>query len=140
MSSRAGGDWRRVLLILGVQVRLVAAVLIPSLPGRPWRIGAMAGCSATPMAVGNILYLTLLAVVQVLLGKAPMPCKRRGPRLGTCDEPALILVSFDPAPTCSARHCTAREESPYERIDIDLSNKPDWFRAISPLGKVPLLK
>lgn len=29
---------------------------------------------------------------------------------------------------------------PFERIDIDLSNKPDWFLAISPLGKVPLLR
>ncbi|WP_342360098.1 glutathione S-transferase family protein [Terrarubrum flagellatum] len=29
---------------------------------------------------------------------------------------------------------------PFERIDIDLANKPDWFKAISPLGKVPLLR
>jgi len=28
----------------------------------------------------------------------------------------------------------------FERINIDLTNKPDWFLAISPLGKVPLLK
>lgn len=28
---------------------------------------------------------------------------------------------------------------PYERIDIDLANKPDWFLAISPLGKTPVL-
>jgi glutathione S-transferase len=28
----------------------------------------------------------------------------------------------------------------FERIDVDLDNKPDWFKAISPLGKVPLLK
>jgi glutathione S-transferase len=28
----------------------------------------------------------------------------------------------------------------FERIDIDLANKPDWFLAISPLGKVPVLK
>jgi glutathione S-transferase len=28
----------------------------------------------------------------------------------------------------------------FERIDIDLENKPDWFKAISPLGKVPLRK
>src|SRR5438270_13798931 len=27
----------------------------------------------------------------------------------------------------------------FERIDIDLSNKPDWFLKISPLGKVPVL-
>jgi len=28
----------------------------------------------------------------------------------------------------------------FERIDVDLSNKPDWFKAISPLGKTPTLK
>jgi glutathione S-transferase len=27
----------------------------------------------------------------------------------------------------------------YERIDIDLANKPDWFLTISPLGKTPVL-
>jgi len=28
---------------------------------------------------------------------------------------------------------------PFERIDIDLSNKPDWFLKVSPLGKTPVL-
>jgi glutathione S-transferase len=28
----------------------------------------------------------------------------------------------------------------FERIDIDLANKPDWFLAISPLGKTPVLR
>jgi len=28
----------------------------------------------------------------------------------------------------------------FERIDIDLANKPDWFQKISPLGKVPVLR
>jgi glutathione S-transferase len=27
----------------------------------------------------------------------------------------------------------------FERVDIDLSNKPDWFLTISPLGKTPVL-
>ncbi len=27
----------------------------------------------------------------------------------------------------------------YKRIDIDLNNQPDWFRQLSPLGKVPVL-
>jgi glutathione S-transferase len=27
----------------------------------------------------------------------------------------------------------------FERIDIDLANKPDWFLAISPLGRTPVL-
>src|SRR5262245_57375095 len=29
---------------------------------------------------------------------------------------------------------------PFERIDIDLANKPDWFLKISPLGKTPVLQ
>jgi glutathione S-transferase len=28
---------------------------------------------------------------------------------------------------------------PFERVDVDLSNKPEWFKAISPLGKTPVL-
>ncbi|WP_175924090.1 glutathione S-transferase family protein [Burkholderia latens] len=28
---------------------------------------------------------------------------------------------------------------PFERTDVDLSNKPDWFLRISPLGKTPVL-
>ncbi|GGX43582.1 glutathione S-transferase family protein [Saccharospirillum salsuginis] len=31
------------------------------------------------------------------------------------------------------------KDMPYRRTDIDLANKPDWFRSISPLGKVPVL-
>src|SRR6476620_922185 len=27
----------------------------------------------------------------------------------------------------------------FERVDIDLANKPAWFLKISPLGKVPVL-
>lgn len=33
----------------------------------------------------------------------------------------------------------AEKGVPFERIDIDLNNKPDWFLKISPLGKVPVL-
>jgi len=29
---------------------------------------------------------------------------------------------------------------PYERIDVDLDNPPGWFKGISPLQKVPLLR
>jgi glutathione S-transferase len=29
---------------------------------------------------------------------------------------------------------------PIERVTIDLSNPPEWFGRISPLGKVPLLR
>lgn len=33
----------------------------------------------------------------------------------------------------------AEKEVDFKRIDIDLSNKPDWFLKISPLGKTPVL-
>jgi glutathione S-transferase len=28
----------------------------------------------------------------------------------------------------------------FARVDIDLANKPDWFKALSPLGKTPVLQ
>jgi glutathione S-transferase len=34
----------------------------------------------------------------------------------------------------------AEKGASYERIHIDLADKPDWFIAISPLARVPLLK
>jgi glutathione S-transferase len=29
---------------------------------------------------------------------------------------------------------------PFERVDLDLANKPDWFLKISPLGRTPVLQ
>lgn len=53
----------------------------------------------------------------------------------------LTLVSFDLCPYVQrAAIALAEKGQPFERIYIDLANKPDWFKAISPLGKVPLLK
>lgn len=34
----------------------------------------------------------------------------------------------------------SEKEVPFRRVDIDLLDKPDWFRAVSPLGRVPLLR
>jgi glutathione S-transferase len=34
----------------------------------------------------------------------------------------------------------AEKQLPFERVYVDLANKPDWFRKLSPLGKVPLLQ
>src|SRR5215468_5825665 len=28
----------------------------------------------------------------------------------------------------------------FDRVDVDLANKPAWFAALSPLGKTPVLK
>lgn len=33
----------------------------------------------------------------------------------------------------------AEKGVPFERTDIDLANKPDWFLKVSPLGKTPVL-
>jgi glutathione S-transferase len=54
--------------------------------------------------------------------------------------PDLKLVSFDLCPYVQrAAIALAEKGMPFERINVDLANKPDWFRKISPLGKVPLL-
>lgn len=34
----------------------------------------------------------------------------------------------------------AEKGVPFERIDVDLANKPDWFTRLSPLGKTPVLE
>lgn len=54
---------------------------------------------------------------------------------------ALTLVSFDLCPYVQRAAIALVEKSvPFRRLDVDLADKPDWFKAISPLGKVPLLK
>ncbi|HEV2898427.1 MAG TPA: glutathione S-transferase family protein [Pseudaminobacter sp.] len=53
----------------------------------------------------------------------------------------ITLVSFDLCPYVQrAAIVLAEKNVPFERVDIDLENKPDWFLKISPRGKVPLLK
>lgn len=53
----------------------------------------------------------------------------------------LTLVSHDLCPYVQRAAIALLEKGvPFERVTIDLSAKPDWFRAISPLGKVPLLR
>ncbi len=55
--------------------------------------------------------------------------------------PKLTLISHDLCPYVQRAVIALSEKSvPFERIYVDLANKPDWFLAISPLGKVPLLK
>jgi glutathione S-transferase len=52
----------------------------------------------------------------------------------------LTLVSFDLCPYVQrASIALAEKAAPFGRINIDLEDKPDWFRKVSPLGKVPLL-
>src|SRR6266404_4916849 len=53
----------------------------------------------------------------------------------------LTLVSHHLCPYVQRAAISLAEKGmPFERISIDLANKPAWFRATSPLGKVPLLR
>jgi glutathione S-transferase len=54
---------------------------------------------------------------------------------------ALTLISHVLCPYVQRAVIALSEKgAAYERIDIDLKNKPQWFLDISPLGKTPVLK
>lgn len=58
----------------------------------------------------------------------------------TDDRARLVLVSHHLCPYVQrAAIALAEKGVAFERRVIDLADKPDWFKAISPLGKVPLL-
>ena len=53
----------------------------------------------------------------------------------------LHLISHSLCPYVQRAVISLTEKGvPYKRTMIDLANKPDWFNAISPLGKTPVLK
>lgn len=53
---------------------------------------------------------------------------------------ALKLISHKLCPYVQRAVIALTEKGvAFERIDIDLADKPDWFLRISPLGKVPVL-
>lgn len=55
--------------------------------------------------------------------------------------PALTLISHPLCPFVQRAAIVLLEKQvPFERIDIDLNDKPAWFLAISPSGKVPVLQ
>lgn len=52
----------------------------------------------------------------------------------------LTLISHPLCPYVQRAIIVLEEKQiAYERIDIDLANKPDWFLKVSPLGKTPVL-
>jgi glutathione S-transferase len=52
----------------------------------------------------------------------------------------LSLVSHKLCPYVQRAVISLTEKGvTFERIDVDLSNKPEWFKKISPLGKTPVL-
>lgn len=55
--------------------------------------------------------------------------------------PKFTLISFPTCPYVQRAIIALKEKQvDFDVIYIDLANKPDWFLAISPLGKVPVLK
>src|SRR5579871_3224430 len=54
--------------------------------------------------------------------------------------PVLKLISHKLCPYVQRAVIALIEKGvSFERIDIDLANKPDWFLKVSPLGKTPIL-
>ena len=52
----------------------------------------------------------------------------------------LLLISHALCPYVQrAAIVLAEKDVPFERRDIDLANKPEWFLRLSPLGKTPVL-
>jgi len=55
-------------------------------------------------------------------------------------QPKLTLISHHLCPFVQRAAIALNEEGvEFERKNIDLANKPDWFLKLSPLGKVPIL-
>ena len=55
--------------------------------------------------------------------------------------PKLTLISHKLCPYVQRAVIALTEKGvSFERIDVDLANKPDWFLDISPLGKTPVLQ
>ena len=56
-------------------------------------------------------------------------------------DASLTLISHPLCPFVQQAATVLLEKGvPFERINVDLAAKPDWFLALSPTGKVPLLK
>jgi glutathione S-transferase len=53
---------------------------------------------------------------------------------------SLVLVSHALCPYVQRAAIVLHEKGiPFERRDVDLAEKPDWFLRVSPLGKTPVL-
>ena len=55
--------------------------------------------------------------------------------------PHLRLISHRLCPYVQRAVISLTEKGvPFERVDVDLANKPDWFLKLSPLGRTPVLQ
>lgn len=62
-------------------------------------------------------------------------------RAGNNHPEPLTLISHPLCPYVQRAVISLTEKDvAFARIDIDLSDKPDWFLALSPLGKTPVLR
>jgi glutathione S-transferase len=60
--------------------------------------------------------------------------------MATRNKQQLTLISHKLCPYVQRAVIALQELGlEYKRVDIDLENPPDWFKRLSPLGKVPLL-
>jgi glutathione S-transferase len=60
--------------------------------------------------------------------------------MGRVSQPALTLVSHALCPYVQrAAIVLAEKGASFERRDVDLTHKPAWFLAVSPLGRTPVL-
>ena len=56
-------------------------------------------------------------------------------------ERRLRLISHELCPYVQRAVIALTEKGvPFERVDVDLANKPDWFLGVSPLGRTPVLQ
>ena len=56
-------------------------------------------------------------------------------------QPKLTLISHALCPYVQRVAIALTEKAvPFERRDVDLASKPDWFLRISPLGRTPVLR
>jgi glutathione S-transferase len=54
---------------------------------------------------------------------------------------ALTLISHHLCPYVQRAVISLTEKMvPFARVDVDLADKPGWFKALSPLGRTPVLK
>ena len=52
----------------------------------------------------------------------------------------ITIYSFDKCPFAQrTRMVLIEKDLPFELVEIDVYNKPDWFSSVSPYGKVPVL-
>ncbi len=55
--------------------------------------------------------------------------------------PKIELITAEVCPYAQRTHMTLIEKGlDFERREVDLSNKPDWFNEVSPYSKVPVVK